>query len=140
MIVHSWNEFTIANAVVDVPITNANKPKIINNTFFRIIVNFENLDFVLTKTKISITAGSIMPSTDKHNAPNNEMNKSNFGIATANRTRKDERLLIKTNIFKSILIKRPTEFKFLHVSITIAVRKTYSQNNLWRSFWILSFM
>lgn len=82
------NDLTIADTVVDVPMTRADKPKMINNEFFTIIINFEKPDLVLTKTKLSITAGSIIPSKDKQKAPNNDINKSNLGIATANRTAK----------------------------------------------------
>lgn len=88
VVIHALNEWKIASAVVEVPITNANKPKMIDNEFFAIIMNLEIPDLVLTKTKLSITAGSAMPSTDKHKAPNNDINKSNFGIATASKTEK----------------------------------------------------
>lgn len=74
--------------MVDVPITRANKPKIINNEFLTIIINLEIPDLVLTKTKLSIKAGSTMPSIDRQNAPNNDINKSNFGIATASKTKR----------------------------------------------------
>lgn len=77
----------IDSVEIDVPITKANKPKIINNMFFTIILNLESPDLVLTKTKHSITAGSAIPSTDKHKAPSNDINKSNFGIATPNKTK-----------------------------------------------------
>lgn len=34
----------------------------------------------------NLTGGKINPSTDIHNAPNNDMNSSKFGIATASKT------------------------------------------------------
>lgn len=74
--------------MVDVPITRANKPQITNNEFFAIIINLEIPDLVLTKTKLSIIAGSTMPSIDRQKAPNNDINKSNFGIATASKTKR----------------------------------------------------
>lgn len=40
----------------------------------------------LQNTHVSTRAGIIKPSVDKHNAPINDMNKSNFGIATASKT------------------------------------------------------
>lgn len=76
----------IADTVVDVPMIRANKPKIMNNEFLTINMYFDIPDLVLMKTKFSIVAGNIIPSIDKQNAPNNDMNKSNFGIATANKT------------------------------------------------------
>lgn len=36
--------------------------------------------------QICIRAGKAKPKADKHKAPNNEMNNSKFGIATANKT------------------------------------------------------
>lgn len=99
------NDLIIAVIVVVVPITRANKPKTINNEFFTIIMNFEIPDFVLTKTNVSMTAGSTMPSNDRQKAPNNEINKSNFGIATANKTENRKQLLIGTDariLFKNV--------------------------------------
>lgn len=80
--------------MVDVPITRAHKPNIINNEFFKIIKTFEIPVLVLTKTKLSITAGSTMPSNERQKAPNNDINKSNLGIATANKTKKKCNVLI----------------------------------------------
>jgi len=37
---------------------------------------------------VCIIAGNAKPNADKHNAPNNEINNSKFGIATAKRTAK----------------------------------------------------
>lgn len=85
-------DLIIADTVVDVPTTRANEPKIINNEFFTIITNFEIPDLVLTKTKLSIIAGSTMPSKDRQKAPNNDMNRSNFGIATASKTEMKRRI------------------------------------------------
>lgn len=90
MIAHLLNESIISNVVVDVPIMSANKLRIINNRFFKIIAYFGNPDLVLMKTKLSITVGSAMPSIDKEKAPKNDINKSNFGKATASITERIE--------------------------------------------------
>lgn len=37
-------------------------------------------------SRYELTAGNASPSADKQNAPNNEINNSRFGIATANKT------------------------------------------------------
>lgn len=43
------------------------------------------------KTHISINAGKAIPSTDKHRAPNNEMNNANRGTEIANKTVKKDK-------------------------------------------------
>lgn len=85
---YSWNVAIIADKLVDVPIIKPAKPKRAITVFLAIIVTFAVVDFCCFRnTHVSITAGKKSPSDDKHNAPNNEINKSSFGIATANRTK-----------------------------------------------------
>lgn len=110
MVVHLLNVLIISNAGVNDPITSANNPRIINNEFFTISLNFENPDLVLKKTRNSITAGSAIPRTDKHKAPTNDMNKSNLGIATANKT---EKCKTKTNVNK---LHSKNIFEFEHLT------------------------
>lgn len=89
---YNYNEFSfvndsiIAKTLVVVPIIRANNPKMQIKPFFTIIIVRSVVDFPFKNTSVSIKAGNAKPSVDKQNAPNKEMNKSNFGIATANRT------------------------------------------------------
>lgn len=77
----------MADKLVDVPMINPANPKTPITVFFAIIAALAVLDFCFFKnTHVSIRAGNAKPSDDKHNAPNNDMNKSNLGIATASRT------------------------------------------------------
>lgn len=76
----------MASKLVNVPITNAINPNKMISEFLMINTAFAIPDFIFTKTSVSIKAGSASPSSDKHRAPNNEMNRPNFGIATANKT------------------------------------------------------
>lgn len=59
--------------------------------------------------QICIRAGKAKPKADKHKAPNNEMNNSKFGIATANKTIK---IQMKKKIFSqsisNVFIKKLT--------------------------------
>lgn len=78
-----------------VPKAPANTPIIIKITF--LINMYLNLPKLLGyKMHISIKAGNAIPSADKHNAPNKDMNKFKYGIATASKT--------ETNIIKQIEI------------------------------------
>lgn len=65
---------------------NPAKPTIAINRFLTIITNFEKPLKSLWNVQYSIIAGNINPNADKHNAPNNEMNNSKFGMATASKT------------------------------------------------------
>lgn len=76
----------IADKLVEVPIIKPAKPKIPITAFFAIIAALAAPVFSFKYTQVSISAGNASPRDDKHKAPNNEMNRSNFGIATANRT------------------------------------------------------
>lgn len=62
------------------------KPTIVMNKFFTIINALDEPLISLWNVQYSITAGNIKPNADKHNAPNNEINNSKFGMATASKT------------------------------------------------------
>lgn len=66
------------------------------NTFLTIINNFFAPLISLWNVQYSIIAGNIKPNADKHNAPNNDINNSKFGMATASKTgRRQKKNLIK---------------------------------------------
>lgn len=76
------------------------KPKRPMAIFFVIITTFAVLVFCSFKnTHVSNKAGNASPSVDKHKAPNNDMNKSSFGIATASRTANSKIILLRKLIF-----------------------------------------
>lgn len=83
---HSINVAIIADKLVDVPMISPAKPNTPITVFLTIITAFEQPDVSFKNTHVSIRAGNAKPSEDKQSAPNNEMNRSNFGIATASRT------------------------------------------------------
>lgn len=59
-------------------------PKIPSSVFFTIITALPAVVFFVFKnTHVSINAGKASPSDDRQRAPNSDINKSNFGIATA---------------------------------------------------------
>lgn len=73
--------------LVYVPITSPATPNIIKKiSFHNTYLQVPNLSGY--NTQISMSAGKAKPSTDKHSAPNNEINRLSRGIATAKRTRK----------------------------------------------------
>lgn len=51
--------------------------------------NCQKRKFNLGEKESELTAGKASPSADRQNAPNNEMNNSKFGMATANKTGKN---------------------------------------------------
>lgn len=66
---------------------------------FLLSMNFRAAPFVsFAYTSVSINAGNAIPSDDKQSAPNREMNKSNFGIATAKITNRTKTDFIEKNI------------------------------------------
>lgn len=91
------NVSIIAITLVEVPIMKPHKPKTPITIFFVIITAFPVFVFCSFKnTHVSNKAGNASPSEDKHKAPNNDMNKSSFGIATANRTANEKNLILKS--------------------------------------------
>lgn len=72
--------------LVEVPMMKPTKPKSAISRFFMIIITLAEPVVSFKKTHVSIIAGRMSPSVDKHNAPNNEINNSNFGMDTANKT------------------------------------------------------
>lgn len=74
--------------LVETPMTRANTPNAAIKTFLAII-KFNAAPCLLSlNTNVSNKAGKASPSNERHKAPNKEMNKSNFGIATARTTMK----------------------------------------------------
>lgn len=81
------------------------------------------------KTQISINAGNAIPSTDKHNAPNNEMNNANRGTDIAKRTVKKKQtinLFIKLNwtpntymLLKQLQSGQRIPMLFYHLNVLI---------------------
>lgn len=53
---------------------------------FRMTTLFQRPQLFGYKTQISINDGNAIPSTDKHKAPNNEMNNANRGTEIASKT------------------------------------------------------
>lgn len=80
------NVSIIANKLVEVPMIKPIKPNSPISVFFAIIAAFAEPFLFFMNTHVSISAGNASPSDDRHKAPNNEINKSNLGIATANKT------------------------------------------------------
>lgn len=75
--------------LVPLPITKPAMPKRPMAKFLTNINTFAVLVFLSFKnTQVSNSAGNASPNEDKHSAPNNDMNKSSLGIATANETAK----------------------------------------------------
>lgn len=72
--------------LVVVPMTNAATPNTPIKVFFTTITVLLAPVLCFKKTNVSIKAGNANPSVVKHSAPNNEINKSNLGIATASKT------------------------------------------------------
>lgn len=76
-------------------------------------------------TQVSNNAGNANPSEDKHKAPNNDMNKSSFGIATAKRTAKTtykfdfflEMAILKLNLLLAATLNHYTMTTFAHCEI-----------------------
>lgn len=87
-----------------VPVTSANKPIAMRITL-RITTMPQRPQLFGYNTQISINDGKAIPSTDKHNAPNNEMNNANRGTEIANKTiQKKERIkVIRNGILTGIL-------------------------------------
>lgn len=54
--------------------------------FLSTIITFDKPFFSLWNVQYSTKAGKANPRAERQNAPNNEMNNSRFGIATANKT------------------------------------------------------
>lgn len=92
MLSYSKNDLKIAITLVETPMMRANTPNM-TIAIFLLSINFRAAPFVsFAYTSVSINAGNAIPSDDRQSAPNREMNKSNFGIATAkitNRTKTD---------------------------------------------------
>lgn len=76
----------MAKMLVDVPTNTAKNPKHAMNIFFMTINVRDTPHVSRQNTQVSIRAGNMRPRVDKHNAPTNDMNKSNLGIATASKT------------------------------------------------------
>lgn len=62
------------------------KPNMPIAAFFTIIATLDAPVFPFKNTHVSRRAGNARPSDDRHNAPNNDMNRSSCGTATAKRT------------------------------------------------------
>lgn len=76
----------MAFTLVEVPTKTAKNPNMAISTFF-IIIRALCMPHVSCQYTIdSIKAGNMSPSVDKHNAPINEIIKSNRGMATASKT------------------------------------------------------
>lgn len=81
----------ISDILVYVP-TNSPKTPIMIITVFRMTIQtFLNPLMYFQYAHNSMMAGNASPSDDKQRAPNNEMNNSKFGIATANKTTKQRK-------------------------------------------------
>lgn len=90
-IVYSTTDSTIAITLVETPITRANRSNAAIKIFLPII-KFNAAPFLLSlNTSVSNKTGKDRPSNERHKAPNKEMNKPNFGIATARTTVKIRR-------------------------------------------------
>ena len=76
----------IADKLVYVPTTNPSRPINTITPFFIIINALEHPVLVRQNTQHSMMAGKASPKNERHKAPNNEMNSSRFGMATANKT------------------------------------------------------
>lgn len=86
--IYSENDSIIAKTLVPVPMMSANKPNTPINIFFAIITVRGVPVFPFKNTSVSINAGNARPSVLRHSAPNNEINRSSFGMATASKTEK----------------------------------------------------
>lgn len=69
-----------------VPIIKPAKPIKTINKFFIIMNAFDAPDTSLWNVQYSTIAGKMRPRAERHNAPNNDINNSKFGIATASKT------------------------------------------------------
>lgn len=76
----------MAIKLIVVPIIRPAKPMHAITTFL-IIINVRDIPAVeCQRVQVSRNAGSVKPNVDNVNAPISEINRSKFGIATANRT------------------------------------------------------
>lgn len=99
------NESTIADKLVDVPMMKPVNPKRPIRIFFAIIAALAIPDFSFKNTHVSKIAGKKSASEVIQNTPNNEINKSSFGIATAMRTRNNKKKTIIKNILSQAKYK-----------------------------------
>lgn len=82
-----WKLITMSYKLLYVPMIKPAIPNNANNTF-RMTTTLNGPKSFGYLTQISITAGNAMPSTDRHRAPNNEMNKPSRGTEMARKTGK----------------------------------------------------
>lgn len=85
----------MSNKLLYVPTTRPRTPTAINNKF-RITTTLNRPRLSGHRTHISMIAGNAMPSTDKHNAPNNEMNSARRGTDIARKTEKKKSKMMIT--------------------------------------------
>lgn len=61
-------------------------PKSTKDMFFATIIDLSVLSHTVQNVQIWMIAGNANPRPERHRAPNSDMKRSNWGIATANRT------------------------------------------------------
>lgn len=78
----------ISVMLVYVPLTRPTTAISVIIVFLVIISAFSDPLVVFQYTQVSIIAGNANPRAERHSAPNNAMNNSRLGIATASKTAK----------------------------------------------------
>lgn len=120
--IHSKYVCMMSFILIVVPIISPAIPMNAIITFLNIKMNRDRPDVKCHRVQQSKNAGIVKPNMDKVNAPNSDMKRSKFGMATANKT-------TKTMVNQHSTLKKTVKiFSHLQVMHTMPVRKEYSHS------------